>query len=75
MSFESRDRTQDIFRKCCVSSSLGSPDRRWPGNSGGLHSTVRAGGCATLGGITETFLAVTLQRRFPNPLLVNVRGG
>jgi hypothetical protein len=40
---------------------------RWPVSSGGLHSTVR--------GITETLLAVTLQRRFPNPLLVNVLGG
>ena len=40
---------------------------RWPGSSGGLHSTVR--------GITETLLAVTLQRRFPNPLLINVLGG
>jgi hypothetical protein len=25
----------------------GSPNRRWPGDPGGHHSTVRAGGCAT----------------------------
>lgn len=30
---------------------------------------------ATLEGLTETFMAVTLQRRFPNPLLREVLGG
>jgi len=30
---------------------------------------------ARLDGIGETFTAVTLQRRFPNPLLAEVLGG
>jgi len=47
MSFESRERTQDIIRNRCFPSSLGSPNRRLPGSSGGLHSAVRAGGCTT----------------------------
>jgi hypothetical protein len=42
------------FWKCCFSSSLGSPDRLWPGSSGGFHFTVRAGGCATQTGLAAS---------------------
>ncbi len=54
MSFEPREWTQDVFRTCCFSSSLGSPDRRWPGSFRGLDSTVRAGGCNTQTGFAAS---------------------
>ena len=38
-----------------------------------LH-TGRLSEAARLDGITETFLAVTLERRFPNPLLADLLG-
>jgi LysR family transcriptional activator of nhaA len=31
--------------------------------------------CAELPGLTETFYGVTVERRYPNPLLAEVMGG
>jgi hypothetical protein len=58
---------QGHLRRCCFSSSPGSPDRHWPGRSGGLHSIIRAGGCTTPTGFAASAGAEAAHALTINP--------